>query len=76
MFQKRVVSYEAIELARDDLATMAEAAKITGLTMTGLINAVERGQLTEIVDTEAGYHGRRLLLRAELVKFAHGRVVA
>jgi hypothetical protein len=75
-FQIREVVYKPVEIAREDLATMAEAARITGLTMTGLTNAIERGQLDEVIDTEAGYHGRRLLLREQLARFEHGRVKA
>jgi hypothetical protein len=74
MLQKRVVTYEPITIERADLVTLAEAVRITGLTSPGLIRAVERGQLTEIIDTDAGYHGRRLLLREEVERFRHGRV--
>jgi hypothetical protein len=76
MFQKRVITYETVDLQREELATLAEAVEITGLSMPGLISAINRGQLTEVIDQQAGYHGRRLLLRAELGKFQHGRVVA
>lgn len=76
MFKKRVISYEVVDLPRADLVTVAEAAELTGLSMPGVIRAVERGQLTEFVDEAAGYHGRRLLLRVEVEHYQRGRVVA
>lgn len=76
MFQIKKISYEDVELDRADLVTLAEAGRMTGLTMPGIASAISRGQLTEIIDPDAGYHGRRLLLRSEVVNFKHGRVVA
>jgi len=75
MLQIKKVIYENIDVDRADLVTLAEAVRITGLTLPGISNAIARGQLTEIIDSSAGYHGRRLLLRSEVERFEHGRVV-
>lgn len=47
---------------------MKEARDLTGLTYPGLVRAVERGVLTELIDqTRAGTsRSRRWLLRAEV----------
>ena len=61
-----VTDYQPVDLSREDVVTIAEAAKALGLTMPGVIRAIERGVLTEVIDDNASYHGRRLLLRAEV----------
>jgi hypothetical protein len=69
------VSYEEIELDRADLMTLTEAAEILGLTLPGVISAMDRGRLSEIINDEAPnpQHGRRLVLRADVASEQHRR---
>jgi hypothetical protein len=69
MFTVREVKYVPWGGNPADLVTLAEAAKITGLTLPGLIRAVERGVLTEVINAEAKVQGRRMLVRAEVEAF-------
>jgi hypothetical protein len=69
MYKKKVVTYEPIEIDRNELVTKAEAARMTGMTLQGINSAVARGGFTEIVDEEAPYHGRYLLLKEEVYKY-------
>lgn len=69
-FKKRVVKYEPVDVDLAQLVPLAEAARMLDMSMPGVIRAIERGSLTEIVDDAAGYHGRRLLLRSEVEKMA------
>jgi hypothetical protein len=69
MLQIRVVKYTPWNGNRSELVTLAEAAQITGLTLPGVVNAVARGVLTEIIDDREVFHGRRLLIRAEVEAF-------
>lgn len=71
---KRVM-YEPVEVDPDELCTMREARDLTGLTYPGLVRAVERGVLTELLDqTKAGtFRRRRWLLRTEVEALAAKR---
>ena len=62
----RVVKYEPWTGDPSSLVSMAEARKITGMTLPGVIAAVLRGELTEIINDQAKFHGRRCLLRSEV----------
>lgn len=70
VFEVRLVSYVPWSGDPAELVTLAQAAEISGLTMPQLIHSIERGALTEVVNRKAGYHGRRMLLRAEVEKLA------
>jgi hypothetical protein len=58
-----------------ELCSLREARALIGLTYPGLIRAIERGVLTELVDpTKAGtFRCRRWLLRAEVEALAAKR---
>lgn len=71
-YKIRVVEYHDVEVNPETLVTVTEAAQITGMKKSGVIRAIERGVLTEIVDTEEGYRGRRLL-RSECEAYARKR---
>ena len=60
-YKMRVVEYRDAEFLPEELVSVTEAAKMLGMTKPGVISAIERGVLTEIVDMERGYRGRRLL---------------
>lgn len=62
------VNYERIDLEREELMTVTEAANALGLTLPGVIAAIQRGVLTEVIDEEAAnpQRERRLLLRSEV----------
>lgn len=68
MFQVRQISYVPWDGDASELVTLAEASKLCGASLTVLIHAVERGVLTEVIDDSAVYHGRRKLLKAEVLK--------
>jgi hypothetical protein len=72
-YKVRVTDYKPVNLKEEDLMTVAEAAKTLGLSMPGVIRAIERGTLTEVIDENAGYHGRRLLLKTEVKRLARER---
>lgn len=67
--------YEDTEVGEAELCTMREARELTGLTYPGLVRAVERGVLTELLDAQhAGWRrDRRWLLRAEVKALAAKR---
>jgi hypothetical protein len=75
-YMVRKVVYESVDVDSGDLVTLSVAARLTRMSMPGLVKAVERGRLTEIIDDSADYHGRRLLLRREVEAFAARRGVA
>ena len=72
-YKLRVTGYKPVHLTEEDLMTVAEAARTLGLSMPGVIRAIERGTLTEVIDENASYHGRRLLLKAEVKRLARER---
>lgn len=72
--QKRVVSYEDVDLKAEDVLTISEAARLLDMTIQGLGAAINRGQLTEIVDPDAiTQQGRRFVLRSEVEPLAERR---
>jgi len=75
MYKIREVTYQEIDIDRGQLMTMAEAGRMLGITLSGVISAIERGGLTEIVDDEARFHGRRLLLKSEVEKMVNRKLV-
>lgn len=52
-----------------ELIAIAEAAKVLGVRVARLIHAIERGGLTEVVNSDATYRGRRWLLRVEVEEY-------
>lgn len=68
-YKVRRVVYEDVAVDPNELVTLAYAARILGMSKPGVINALERGMLTEIIDDERTYHGRRLILKSELVTY-------
>lgn len=73
-FQKRVVTYELVDLDPADLVGISAAAKTLGMSMAGVRSAINRGNLTEIIDPDALSHrGRRFVLRSEIMKLAARR---
>ena len=72
--QKRVVFYEDVDLEAEDVVAISEAARLLGMTIQGVGAAINRGQLTEIVDPDAiTQQGRRFVLRAEVEPLAEAR---
>lgn len=69
----RVVSYVPVEINRSELITLTEAATMLDMSKSGVISAIERGVYKEYIDESAAYHGRRLLLRSEVVRSARER---
>lgn len=73
-YKLRVVEYHDLEVSPEALVTVTEAAKILGMSKPGVISAIERGALSEVIDTEGGYRGRRLL-RHEVEEMARARAL-
>jgi excisionase family DNA binding protein len=67
-YQKRVITYQPIDVSPVDLIGLFEAADLLGVSKSTLRSMVERGQLTEIKDTQPPHGGRHLrwLLRREV----------
>ena len=52
----------------EDLVTMAEAAKMLGISVQGVSVAMGRGSFPTVVyDTQKTWGGRRLLVRSEVL---------
>ncbi len=69
-YRVRMILYVNRELNEEDLISQAAAAKLLGTTVQGVQSAVERGRLTLIEDPRARRRQRRrLLLRAEVIKY-------
>jgi hypothetical protein len=66
MYKIKVTTYEPIEIDPKQLVYLAEAARMLRMTKPGIISAINRGQLTEIIDDTRLYHQHRLLLRSEI----------
>ena len=67
-YEVKKTRYEPADVAEDDLITIKDAAELLGMTMPGVIAAIQRGVFTEIINREAinPQKGRRLLLRSEV----------
>ena len=70
-YKIRRVSYDDVAITRNELITISEAAKILAMSKSGVISAMGRGILTEIVDESALKYrlGRRLLIKTEVLSF-------
>lgn len=66
MYKVKKVTYEEQELNPADLMTLVEAAEALDMSIPGVRSAIDRGDFTEIIDPRARFHGKRLLLRAEV----------
>ncbi len=67
-YQMRETSYKHADLERADLLSIQEAADALGMTLPGVIAAINRGELTEVVDVDARnpYRDRRFVIREEI----------
>ena len=71
MLKIKRVSYEEITIPRENLITVMDAARRLQMSHAGVIRAIERGVLSEVIDDEgAARHGHRLLLADEVEQFA------
>lgn len=69
--QIREVTYREIEIDPGDVVSMREAADILDMTTQGVGSALNREQLTELVDPDASKaKERRYLLRKEVEELA------
>ncbi len=76
MYQIRKVTLVPANLAPGDLMTITEAADYLEMSKPGVISAIERGKLTEVLDDKNRYQytrTRRLVIRSEVVKFKRER---
>ena len=74
----RTVYEDAPHLQPEDVLTLAEAAKLLGVSVQAVAQALDRGALTTVIDPDApSRQGRRLVLRAEVEAMAaKGRMEA
>ncbi len=65
-FSRKITTFEPDpSLTPHDLMTISEAAKALEMTQSGIVSMINRGRLTEIIDTNSA--GRRYLRRFVLV---------
>ncbi len=69
-YHVRIITYETTVLESADLMTLSDAARELGITVPGVISAINRNELTEIVNPAAKFRGRRLLKRSEVDRLA------
>jgi len=72
-YKIKVTGYQTANLTERDVMPISEAARVLDMTMPGVIRAIERGALTEVIDDNAAYHGRRLVFRKEIERLANDR---
>jgi len=75
---RRVISYVEVGCESEEIMSVMEAARVLGMTNQVVVSLVDRGRLTELVDTEAPNprRGRRYLLRAEVEELAERQRLA
>ena len=59
-YLKRVITYQSVNLSPGDLIGLFDAAKLLDVSISTLRSMIERGQLTEIKDTQHEHGGRHL----------------
>jgi hypothetical protein len=71
----RQVIYSEADVKEEELMPMKEAATALALTLPGLVRAIERGQLTEYIDSsrQGARKGRRYVLRKEVEEWQNRR---
>jgi hypothetical protein len=72
-YKIKVTDYQTAYLTERDVMSISEAARVLDMTMPGVIRAIERGALTEVIDDSAAYHGRRLVFRKEIERLVSDR---
>lgn len=65
MVKKRVVEYVEVS-PPGDLITLAEAARRSGLSLSGVRALIFDGRVSEYIDESAVFHGRRLVSLSEV----------
>ena len=66
---KRRIEYDVVEMPDDELVNIVQAAALLGISEGGVRSAMARGVLTEYVDEDKSWHGRRLVSRKELISY-------
>lgn len=71
----RRVVYEPVEVDEGDLVSVVDAARRLGITMPGVIAAINRDELAEVVDEEAPHRrqNRRFVLRSSVEEAVEAR---
>lgn len=72
-YKIKVTGYQTANLTESEVMSISEAARVLDMTMPGVIRAIERGALTEVIDDNATYHGRRLVFRTEIERLVNDR---
>ena len=70
----RMVYEDAVGIGPEDVVSLKEAAKISGLKQWSVSQLVDQGELTMLVDADApkGWQWRWLLLRSEVEALSTG----
>lgn len=71
----RRIVYEEGEFDVGDVMSLKVAAEFLGLSLQSVINQVNRGKLTELVDEDSihAFRNRRYVLRSEIEEMAERR---
>jgi hypothetical protein len=65
-YQIRRITYETVDMDKDDLMTLSEAARELGLSLQTVRTNAEAGRMTLVIDPDRNYQARRLVLRSEV----------
>ena len=71
----RRIQYEEGEFDIEEVMTLKEASEVLGLSLQSVINQVNRGRLTELVDEDSihAFRNRRYVLRSEIEEMGERR---
>ena len=69
----RKITYEPVDMDKDDLMTFSEAAKELGLSLHTIKTNAEAGRMTLVIDPDRNYQARRLVLRSEVEELKRKR---
>jgi hypothetical protein len=67
--KKKMVTYEEVDVERDELMTISEASQELEMSVPGVVAAINRGALTEYIDESQRFHGKRLVSRQEVARY-------
>jgi hypothetical protein len=78
IYERKRIIYEVVEVDANDLLALTEVAQELGLGLSGVISAINRGQLTEYRDPGAVARGRawrtRFVLRSQVEAMKSARL--
>jgi len=71
MYMLKQVAYQVIEVDPGELFSMSEASQELGISVVGVVRAIERGKLREVLDAErmGKQQGRRFVFREDVAQY-------